>query len=85
MSNSMFYRKIKGILNLTPNEFIKNIRLRRAAQLLDDKEIHISEVAFLAGFNDLSYFGVCFKKQYGLTPTQFQKEKSNSKNESVIS
>lgn len=85
MSNSMFYRKIKGILNLTPNEFIKNIRLRRAAQLLDDKEIHISEVAFQAGFNDLSYFGVCFKKQYGITPTQYQKENSNSNNETVIS
>lgn len=75
MSNSMLYRKVKGILNLTPNEFIKNIRLRRAAQLLEDKEIQISEVAFLTGFNDLSYFGVCFKKQYGVTPKNYQNEK----------
>lgn len=74
MSNSMFYRKIKGILDITPNEFIKNIRLRRAAQLLEEKEINISEVAYMTGFNDLSYFGVCFKKQYGKSPSTFQKE-----------
>jgi DNA-binding response OmpR family regulator len=74
MSNSMLYRKIKGILNITPNDFIKNIRLKRAAQLLEDKNIHISEVAYQTGFNDLSYFGVCFKKLYGVTPTVYQKE-----------
>lgn len=74
MSNSMLYRKIKGILDITPNDFIKNIRLRRAAQLMEDKNIHISEVAYQTGFNDLSYFGVCFKKQYGVTPTVYQKE-----------
>ena len=85
MSNSMLYRKIKGLLNLTPNEFIRNIRLRKAAQLLEDKSIHISEVAYQAGFNDLSYFGVCFKKQYGVTPSVFQKENSNEKRDVLIS
>ncbi|WP_215224771.1 hybrid sensor histidine kinase/response regulator transcription factor [Echinicola shivajiensis] len=83
MSNSMFYRKIKGILDLTPNEFIKNIRLRRAAQLLGNKEINISEVAYMTGFNDLSYFGVCFKKQYDVTPSVFQKEVSQSNYENA--
>ncbi|RAV29582.1 hybrid sensor histidine kinase/response regulator transcription factor [Sinomicrobium soli] len=78
MSNSMFYRKIKGILNLTPNEFIKNVRLRRAAQLLADESIHISEVAYMTGFNDLSYFGVCFKKQYGVSPSSYQKSKHHN-------
>ena len=81
MSNSMLYRKIKGILNLTPNEFIRNIRLRKAAQLLEDKSIQISEVAYRTGFSDLSYFGVCFKKQYGVTPSVFQKEKEEKKAE----
>ncbi|MBC9798096.1 hybrid sensor histidine kinase/response regulator transcription factor, partial [Sinomicrobium weinanense] len=74
MSNSMFYRKIKGILDLTPNEFIKNIRLRRAAQLLADNNIHISEVAYMIGFNDLSYFSACFKKQYGASPSAYRKK-----------
>ncbi|RAV28108.1 hybrid sensor histidine kinase/response regulator transcription factor [Sinomicrobium soli] len=75
MSNSMFYRKIKGLLDITPNEFIKNIRLRRAAQLLTDNNIHISEVAYMIGFNDLSYFSACFKKQYGVSPSTYQKKK----------
>ncbi|MAZ28233.1 MAG: hypothetical protein CL868_14305 [Cytophagaceae bacterium] len=85
MSNSMFYRKIKGILDLTPNEFIKNIRLRRAAQLLEDKSIHISEVAYMVGFNDLSYFGVCFKKQYGFSPSTFQKNLFENEKDSISS
>ncbi|AWW32700.1 hypothetical protein DN752_22550 [Echinicola strongylocentroti] len=78
MSNSMFYRKIKGILDLTPNEFIKNIRLRRAAQLLEGREMNISDIAYMTGFNDLSYFGVCFKKQYGKSPSNYQKEYSEA-------
>ncbi len=77
MSNSMLYRKIKGILDINPNEFIRNIRLRKAAQLLEDGNIHISEVAYQVGFNDLSYFGVCFKKQYGMTPSTFQEKQKH--------
>ncbi len=75
LSHSMLYRKIKGILGITPNEYIRNIRLSRAAQMLEaDEKLNISDVAFKVGFNDLSYFGVCFKKQFGLTPRDFQKK-----------
>ncbi|WP_158275590.1 hybrid sensor histidine kinase/response regulator transcription factor [Marinilabilia rubra] len=73
LSNSMFYRKMKALLDMTPNEFIRSIRLRRAAQLLKDNSINVSEAAYSTGFNDLSYFGVCFKKEYGVTPTAYQK------------
>lgn len=73
MSNSMLYRKIKGLLNLTPNEFIRNIRLRKAAQLMEDRGLNISEIAYQTGFSDLSYFGACFKKQYGISPSAYQK------------
>ncbi len=74
LSHSKLYRKIKGILGTTPNDYIRNIRLRRAAQLLEaDDGLNISDVAFQIGFSDLSYFGVCFKKQFGVTPRDYQK------------
>jgi len=79
LSNSMLYRKIKFLLNLTPNEFIRTIRLRRAAQLLDDNAVNVSEAAYNTGFNDLSYFGVCFKRQYGVTPTTYLKNAKKDK------
>ena len=75
MTNSTLYRKMKGILNMMPNEFIRNIRLRRAAQLLEDPAFDIAEAAYSIGFNDPSYFSACFKKQYGVTPSAYQKGK----------
>jgi signal transduction histidine kinase/ligand-binding sensor domain-containing protein/DNA-binding response OmpR family regulator len=72
VTNSMLYRKIRSLAGLPPNEFIRSIRLKRAAQMLANKDFTISEVAFNCGFNDLGYFGVCFKKVYGKTPTVFQ-------------
>lgn len=74
LSQSQLYRKMNGILDVTPNDYIKNIRLRRAAKLIEaDKNLNISDVAFKFGFNDLSYFGVCFKKQFGVAPRNYQK------------
>ena len=70
-SNSMLYRKITGLTGLSPNEFIKNIRLKRAAQLLAENKFSISEVAFAVGFHDQSYFSVCFKKHFGTTPSEY--------------
>ncbi|WP_372772776.1 two-component regulator propeller domain-containing protein [Mangrovibacterium sp.] len=71
-SSSMLYRKMRTLIGVSPNEFIRNIRLRRAAQLLKNKAFTVSEVAYNCGFNDLSYFGSCFKKMYGVTPTAYQ-------------
>ncbi|WP_175549935.1 hybrid sensor histidine kinase/response regulator transcription factor [Mariniphaga anaerophila] len=71
-SNSMLYRKMKNVLGLNPNEFIRSIRLGNAAKMLENSSFTISEVAFNCGFNDLSYFGSCFKKKYGATPSEYQ-------------
>jgi signal transduction histidine kinase/DNA-binding response OmpR family regulator len=79
VSNSMLYRKIRSLVGLAPNEFIRNIRLKRAAQMLKNKSFTISEVAFNCGFNDLGYFGVCFKKRFGKTPTIYQTGESEKK------
>lgn len=80
MTNSTLYRKMKGILNVMPNEFIRNIRLRRAAQLLEDPALDIAEAAYSIGFNDPSYFSACFKKQYNVTPSAYQKGKRSKTN-----
>ena len=75
-SNSMLYRKISSLTGMSPNEFIKIMRLKRAAQLLSEKKHNISEVAYITGFNNQSYFGVCFKKQFGLSPSEFVAQQS---------
>jgi AraC-like DNA-binding protein len=70
-SNSILYRKLTTMIGMSPVEFIKNMRLKRAVQLLKEQKFTISEVAYATGFNDTSYFTVCFKKQFGITPSDF--------------
>jgi signal transduction histidine kinase/ligand-binding sensor domain-containing protein/DNA-binding response OmpR family regulator len=75
MSGSSFYRKVKGLTGLSPNEFIRKIRIRKAALLLLSGKHNVSEVSYLAGFNDVAYFRQCFKGEYGVTPTEFVRKK----------
>lgn len=71
MSRSNFYRKIKGVLDLTPNECLRIERLKRAAQLLKEGECRVTEVCYAVGFNSPSYFAKCFLKQFGVLPKDF--------------
>lgn len=73
MSRSNFYRKIKGVLDLTPNEYLRIERLKRAAQLLKEGECRVNEVCYTVGFNSPSYFAKCFLKQFGVLPKDFVK------------
>ena len=52
------------------------MRLKRSAQLLEDTQMTVSEIAYQAGFSDAGYFSVCFKKHYGISPTEFKKKNS---------
>ncbi len=73
-SKSQLYRKMKAIIGQSANEFIRTIRLKKAAELLlSQQEMSISEITYKVGFNDLQYFRSCFKKQYGITPSEFIK------------
>lgn len=75
LSKSTLYRKTKALLDLSPSEFIKNIRLKHACQMMDkDKSISVSEVAFATGFSDPRYFSTCFKAEFGMTPSEYQKQ-----------
>ena len=73
MSRATFYRKVKSISELTPNDFIRLIRLKKAAELLKQKDYRINEIAFIAGFSSSSYFSKCFYKQFGILPKDFYK------------
>jgi AraC-like DNA-binding protein len=77
MSTSTLYRKLKSVAGQTSNEFIRSIRLKRAAQLLSDQSKSISEIAYQVGFNDVKYFRKCFQKQYESTPSDFRKNLTN--------
>jgi signal transduction histidine kinase/ligand-binding sensor domain-containing protein/DNA-binding response OmpR family regulator len=71
MSRSVLYRKLRAVTNQSANEFINVIRLKRAAQLLIRKNMNVSEISYLVGFNDPQYFSKCFRKYYGKTPSQY--------------
>lgn len=71
MSRSNFYRKIKGVLDLSPNEFLRLERLKNAARLLKEGESRVNEICYMVGFNSPSYFSKCFQKQFGVLPKDF--------------
>ena len=71
MSRASFYRKIKGVLNMTPNDYLRLERLKTAARLLRDKRYHINEVCYMVGFSSTSYFAKCFQEQFGVLPKKY--------------
>jgi signal transduction histidine kinase/FixJ family two-component response regulator len=74
MSRMQLFRKLKALVNQTPSELIRNLRLQRAAQLMKQKYGNVAEVTYEVGFNNLSYFAKCFKDKYGLLPSEYQKK-----------
>ena len=71
ISRMTFYRKIQSLTGQSPTEFIRTIRLRRAAEMLREGRLSVTEVSFAAGFSSVSYFSRCFRTMYGVPPTQF--------------
>ena len=78
-SNMHFYRKLKALAGETPSQFLRTIRLKRAAELLRKKSDNVTQIAYSVGFSSLSYFNKCFKEQFGVTPGQFADEGIKSK------
>ena len=74
MGRTTFYRKFKGLTGLAPVEFVREMRLKRAKQLLDAGAGNISEIAYSVGFNNAKYFSTCFKAKYEITPTDYLKK-----------
>jgi AraC-like DNA-binding protein len=66
--------EIKGISELTPNDFIQLVRLKKAAELLQGDSYRINEICYLVGFGSSSYFSKRFKKQFGMSPKEISKK-----------
>ena len=70
-SRSQLYRKLKSICDQSPNEMIRNFRLIRAKELLEQDKASVSEIAYEVGYSSLSYFSKEFKKKWGAAPSEW--------------
>ncbi len=75
MGRTVFFNKLKNLTGLSPVEFIREMRIKRAAQLLEDRKYNITEVTYMVGMNDSRYFSKCFKNTYGVTPSEYRKQR----------
>lgn len=78
MSRSVFFKKLKTLTGLSPVEFLKEIRMKRAAQLIETEEYNMAQIAYMVGLNDSHYFSKCFKQQYGMTPTEYKESRKQN-------
>lgn len=74
LSRSQFYRKIKAQTGISPNEFIRKVRLEKAKKMLETSDLNVNEVIYKVGFSSSSYFAKCFKKEFGYLPMQVKNE-----------
>ncbi|MEA1787332.1 response regulator [Arenibacter sp. GZD96] len=73
ISRMQLHRKLKSLFGVSATEFVRNERLKTAADLMKNKKLSISEIAYGVGFNDLFYFSKCFKELYKVAPSEYQK------------
>lgn len=72
VSRSVFFKKLKTLTGLAPIEFIKEMRIKRAAQLIETGEFNMTQISYMVGINDPRYFSKCFKQKYRMTPTEYR-------------
>jgi len=77
ISRSGLFAKIKTLADITPNEMIQIVRLKKAAQLLLERKYTVSEIGYMVGFSNPSYFSKCFQKQFGIKPADYMKSKQS--------
>ena len=75
LGRSVFYGKIKSLVGVSPSDFLRQIRMERALQLIVKSKYTFSEIAYACGFTDPKYFSKCFKKETGMTPTEYRTKK----------
>jgi AraC-like DNA-binding protein len=73
LSRTQLHRKLRALVNNSCSEFIRTIRLNQAAELLRKRTASVSEIAYGTGFNNPSYFSITFKQQFGMSPSEYQK------------
>lgn len=80
IGQKLLYRKVKQIAGVTPVEYIRNIRMEKAARLLREGKFSISEVMYMVGFTKSGYFSKCFQEAFGMTPSAYIKKTKTEKN-----
>ena len=79
MSRSSLLRKIKTLFNLSPLDFIRLIKLKKAAEFIQEGKYRIGDICYMVGINSPSYFSKLFLKQFGMTPKDFEKQYQSGK------
>ena len=72
MGRTVFYNKVKSIVGMSPVELLRHIRIQHAEEMISKSSEPFSQIAYAVGFSDAKYFGKCFKKQTGLTPSEYR-------------
>jgi YesN/AraC family two-component response regulator len=75
ISRAQLHRKMKEMTGLPVSEFIRNIRLEQAVRLLEEQKINVTQVAYAVGFSNLAHFSTVFRKQFGISPTEYMEQK----------
>lgn len=75
MSRTVFFKKIKSLTGLAPIDFIRDIKIKHAADLLKTQQYTVKEVSYMIGISDTKYFAQCFKKVYNMTPSEYKNSK----------
>ncbi|MDD4823207.1 MAG: two-component regulator propeller domain-containing protein [Bacteroidales bacterium] len=78
ISRSGLFSKIRTLAEVTPNELIQLVRLKKAASILLENKYRVSEICYMVGFNNPSYFTKCFQKQFGVKPSEYVGNEMNS-------
>ena len=73
LSRKQLHRKLRALTDQSPSQFIRTLRLKRAMELLQQQTASVSEIAYSVGFNHLSYFSKCFRRQFGHLPSEYEK------------
>ena len=78
MSRSAFFKKVKAVTGLSPADVVKDYKLNRAVDLLKHSSDNITDIAYKCGFTDVSYFGKCFRKKFGISPREYVNQSATS-------
>ena len=80
LGRTVFYKKVRGVTGYSPYEYLRVIRLKKAAEMLLTEDLTIAEVAYSVGINDPFYFSKCFKSQFGVSPSAYRKKLPEGEN-----
>ncbi len=82
LGRTVFYGKVKSLVGMSPSDFLRHIRMQRAADLIAGSKLNFSQIAFNVGFSDPKYFTKCFKKETGMTPSEYRAHAKRKKDAS---